>query len=621
MTSPIHPSRQEADNPPSQPAPDLSIFRRVWNYFYPPVLPPRAPRVITQLHPPSPIRLEKTERPAATVFTPIEPLYIRPTPPTFVPYSIKISLLNRETRDFKINTLEEEERAIQELTMLLDETLDPIRILEGIHNKEFSEVMKSSRPDFMRVRELFEEHFALSEPSSYQQIITPKILKEEDWGDGVTRITYQNGKIKTILQPYSEVRHPWARKLIEQGIELPPNANEELQKALPKLMQPNGNVSEEGSDGIKRFNGANLIFSLDAVPGVIFKRAQMGLSSMNPDPTEGNLETAERFEKMVKAQFVCQALNLDHLVVPSARTIQVEYQGKQYLFIAEEQLDVDANHSAQEECYKKYTCEMDELIRQLILFIEHTKMSDISWRNIPLLNNNVAKVGLIDLDRIDTSVSRGLLGAGEGPERGLLNCLFSEKQIDAVLKAVRPYDVDNRADRMKERRLEELREEARLDQFHFEKGLQNEPRRLIRVDDWEKLGLNLEETYPYFARTADPDAPPKIITLREAVEDVVKAINDGIQNASPKASTKGIRCVFLNIDECMNAWFKEQDQDKARFLSRLGEYGRYCVSHNAGQNVFKLSEEEQSRYLWLDRIARALVQAGHLCHFRKNHSG
>jgi hypothetical protein len=186
-----------------------------------------------------------------------------------------------------------------------------------------------------------------------------------------------------------------------------------------------------------------------------------GAALMMSNVEKASEDTAERFRKMAKAQFICQALNLDCLVVPSARLVEIEHQGKTYLFIAEERLNVDTDRSLQEECYRKYTCEMDTLVEQLISFVVHAEMSDISWRNLPLLNDNVGKIGLIDLDRMDTSVSLGLLGRGEEPERGLLNCLFAEKHIDAVVEAARPYDAQ-RADSMKLRRLKELDQETHL---------------------------------------------------------------------------------------------------------------------------------------------------------------
>lgn len=608
-----------------QTQPSLSVFSRVWNYFWPPTppLPPLATRREVTA-PVSPRESDhKTERSFESV-TPVEleSLRIRPARPTFVPYIITIEALPGGTKSFDVNTLEQEESVMKALGEILDETLEPIKVYAGLSDRESAERLRDFLPDRMRVRELFEQNFAIHKAGSYLEAIGPRIAKEEDRGDGITRITYQNGKVKTILQPYSEARHPWARQMLEKGMELPADTIEQLRQAMPKLMEVNTNSKKQDPDGIHLYSGANFIFSLDALPGVVFKRANMGYSFMQTDPEEGNRRTEERFEKMVRAQYVCHALDLDLLVVPGARKIEVEYQGKIWLFIAEERLNVNTNPSAQEECYRRYTCGMDDLIRQLILFIQHARMSDISWRNLPLLNDHVAKVGLIDLDRIDTSVSTGLLGTGEEPERGLLNCLFSEEQIDAVVEAVRPYDLSHQADEMRQRRLQELQRESKLQQFYLEKDLLREPHRTIDIGywtekDWERLGLDLDETAEIRIRkTADRPSRSTTITLRQAVEDVVNAINYAIQNAPADASIKGRRCASFNMDACSNALL-EGETEREQLLSRLGEYGRSLGLRKAEKPSWEMPPEEQGQYLWLDRIARALVQAGHLCYFER----
>jgi hypothetical protein len=604
-----------------------SLFGRIQNYFWPPApsLPPLSvEREVVPLKVDSPREVDEQDDTEEMNFESVIPQAInalqnRPAPPMFVSYTITVKLLPDSMKSFEVTTLEQEEIVMKELADLVDKTSEPVVVYAGLPDKESAERTQSYLPHQLRVRELFERNFTICKPGQYFEAIGSKVAKEEDGGDGTTKITYHNGKVTTVLQPYSEARHPWARQTLEKGIELSSHAIELLQQAMPKLMSVNPNSKQANPDGIRLFDGKNLVFSLDAIPGVVFKRA-----SIDRTNESANKKTAERFEKMLKAQFICQALGLDHLVIPSAKKIEVEYLGQPYLFIAEERLNVDTDRSAQEERYRKYSCEygceMNKSIKQLILFCLHTKVSDISWRNFPLFKNNVVKVALIDLDGMDTSVSLGLLGTGEEPERGLLNCLFSEEQIDAVVEAVRPYDSYHEADKMKQRRLQELVREAKLQQFYLEKSLLQEPRRAIDIEswtekDWQKLGLNLEETSQRVSRKEIPSL--EMITLRQAVVDIVNAINCAIKNAPPEASIKGARCALFNMDDCANAHIFEKDNERAQLLLRLVDYGRSLGLHKAEKSFHQIPPEELGQYLWFDRIAHALVQAGHLCYFEK----
>lgn len=539
----------------------------------------------------------------------------------FVPYKMTLGLLPNGHKDFEINSLEEEPKILTEINDLVENSREPLWSV-SLPAKQFAEIMQQFSPHHMRVRKLFEEHFDIYQKRD-REFLGPKIARREERQDGTTLITYQSGKTKTVLQPYSDARHPWAKQILEKGLDLPPHTAEALQKAMPQLVAINTNSKEQPPEGIHLYNGMNFVFSLDAIPGVIFKRANCGWASLNGDPEKGNLATADRFEKMAKAQFVCQALNLDFLVVPHARKIEVEYEGKTYLFIAEERLHVDTNRSLQEECYRKFTSSMDSLVEQLIRFIQETEMSDISWRNLPLFNDNVAKVGLIDLDRIDTSVILGLLGNGKEPERGLLNCLFSEKQINAVVEAARSYDVDQKGDKMKQQRLKEIQRDADLQEFYIQKELLKDPRRLIDIDhwtqgEWNKLGLNLDETAEIDKpKSENQEAGFQPITMREAVKDVVQAINQSIQTASEPASVKGIRGVHYNMQECYNeAHYEKRGNEEVALLSRLSDYGRWLGLPEGDYS--QMSYEERGKFLWLDRIARALIEGGYLHSYQKD---
>jgi hypothetical protein len=112
----------------------------------------------------------------------------------------------------------------------------PVRVYEGLPEREFAEMIKKHQPHLIRVRELFEQNFSISKFA-----IGPKILKEKERGDGTTEITYKGGgKVKRILQTYSEARHPWARQALEQGMELSSHAIEHLRQSMPHITNING---------------------------------------------------------------------------------------------------------------------------------------------------------------------------------------------------------------------------------------------------------------------------------------------------------------------------------------------------------------------------------------------
>jgi hypothetical protein len=125
--------------------------------------------------------------------------------------------------------------------------------------------------------------------------------------------------------------------------------------------------------------------------------------------------------------------------------------------------------------------------------------------------------------------------------------------------------------------------------------------------------LNLDETFEHFPYKADDSV---IYTLRQAVTDVVAAINYKIQNAPPQATIKGCRRAFFNMNECNNA-LHDEETEHAQCLYRLADYGRYAGLAKASKPSFEMSIEEQGQYLWLDRIALALVRTGHLGYFNR----
>lgn len=297
-------------------------------------------------------------------------------------------------RVFRPTTVEGEEALVRNVGSIIDSASQPVEIRSH---------------DIGAVIRVLRKYFAIYEEGGTVTIGSNSV-EEKDLGNGMTRITYANGRIKEVLQPYSAKDHPWVVGMLGEGMEIPAEALEQLEARSPEN------------------NSTSMIISLD---GVTFKRGK------------DDVTTERRFEQRAKAKHVCHALGLDRLVIPPA--IRMKFQG-QPLFIAEKPLPIDL--AAQEERYRACS---PEVVQQLIRFIQETGLSGISWSTIPLLEDGrVALVGLDDVPNKDI----GLLGAGTASERGLLGCLFLESQIDAVVQAAGGGD---RAEKMKQKRLAELK--------------------------------------------------------------------------------------------------------------------------------------------------------------------
>jgi hypothetical protein len=318
----------------------------------------------------------------------------------------------------------------------------------------------------------------------------------------------------------------------------------------------------------------------------------------------------DRFDNMVKAKGVCLANHLGLLIIPHAKKFDVEVMGTTYTLIAEESLDFDPDESVHEELYHKLSTELNETACQLAIFVAKTGFNDVTWRNIPIIDEPAEfrgprRVALIDLEHME-SARNGFLGDLNG-SRGLIQCV-SEEQIDSVIAEARKQGValsEEAAKRAKEHRLKELEDDKRLRVFYTHNGIVTgkEP---IQVD-LDSLGLDLTEEGQISACVRDesgvgiwkrmmlhlynPQLPKKRrVTLGEAVENVIVEMNRLIQNSSDHASTKGKRYLVLNTNQYpFNQYLK------------LG----------LPADKFFISEEEEKQ-LWLHRIIQALVDKGHV---------
>jgi hypothetical protein len=73
----------------------------------------------------------------------------------------------------------------------------------------------------------------------------------------------------------------------------------------------------------------------------------------------------------------------------------------------------------------------------------------------------------------------------------------------------------------------------------------------------------------------DGDSEPKQLYLREALKDVVRAMNDRIETPPQEDSTKGIRLARFYISDCDNARVDQHELGGMwKVLSRIAQYSR-----------------------------------------------
>lgn len=283
---------------------------------------------------------------------------------------------------------------------------------------------------------------------------------------------------------------------------------------------------------IKLYKGQwkHRVFSIDTAPGLIFK---MNDHSGSTSPFYDN-SIQGRYRSMVRAQTVVRTHNLGLLVIPRAKLITVEFQGKKYDIIAEQKLDISHEASKQEQYYEEYAGSLSSAIRQFAIFICITGHSDIEWRNNPVLNNSLdnsgnRKIALIDLE-ITEKPERGLFG---GIGKGLVSCVTEEqgKMIEAVAKQYRVNTASfAEASVLRKKELEDVR---KLKEYYTKKRitLGNEP---VQID---QKALDFSEY------------PEKSQELKSLALKVLATINEQIDNNGDQHSVKGRRYIYINTNK------------------------------------------------------------------------
>lgn len=135
-------------------------------------------------------------------------------------------------------------------------------------------------------------------------------------------------------------------------------------------------------------------------------------------------------------------------------------------------------------------------------------------------------------------------------------------------------------------------------QFYAEKGILDEPRKPIQVEDLASLGLNLDEQAPLrlierVDRASDGKRTiiwkSQVVTLREVVTEVIAYINEAIAGAPQQTTIQEQRYITLDLN--------------------AGNFLQYEKIGQPAKSVLTVQEQQQS---WLYKILNALVQTGHL---------
>lgn len=382
------------------------------------------------------------------------------------------------------------------------------------------------------------------------------------------------------------VSRSFAQQKLEEGIEISRETIEKIEQLVPKIL------GRQDDGEIIWYGGRNLVFSLRSLPQYVFKTASPSGSVLRQGRWLGGNDLVKfRFANMIKAEEVCLAHQLGLLVIPHAKL----FTAGSLTLIAEEHLPLVDNESAQEEFYKLPN--LTEAIRQLATFILKTGFSDVEWRNAPVLDTTAdyqgqRRIALVDTEEFD-GPQTGIFGGGFG-RRGLINCLHSEEQINLILEKAARHglrDLD-----AKRRRMEQIRSDEELNRFYRERGILENPRKPIKIENLEELGLNLNESDIYSKRIVvekdgekDLGWKEKTVTLGKVVRDVISEINKKITEAKESASPKGKRHLLLNTNQ--------------------GKMHDYYHLGNEGRSFLTEAELEKN---WLRKIIKALVNKGYL---------
>lgn len=394
---------------------------------------------------------------------------------------------------------------------------------------------------------------------------------------------------KAILRSLHKFEVIDVKQELAKEIDVKPEYIAAIERLMPKIQ---AGKDDPEIQWLK--NDQTEVFRLTAAPHLVFKMhtsQNAGVVRFGEGYLMGDAVLRSRLANTVKAKEICLLNQLDLLTVPQVKQIEVSAGGRKLTVLAEQALDVRAEDSAQEEIYRTQAKRLNKTVGQLATFIAETGFCDVIWRNIPVIDEPTGfqgdlRIGLIDLEDLSDAKS-GLVGGACNGSVGLVNCLFDEDQIDAVLEQASQKGVLRSRDSktaIKQERLDEIAENRRLLEFYQKKGILNDPRKPLAVDI-DSLDLNLEEVG--MVRLYGEKTKLQV-TMREVVKLVIDQINKEMRKTKDGESVKGKRFILLNTNH------------KLRSYDQLGFPSGTIITR------------DMEKQAWIHRIIDALIKKGHL---------
>lgn len=393
-----------------------------------------------------------------------------------------------------------------------------------------------------------------------------------------------------------------AQQALEEGIDISPKTMERIKVLMPKIANRNSRDFNHEDIDLKIINIGQFfsVFSIPEEPDLVFKIARHNhFHGKDKPPTGGKEETVQRFKNTVIGKQAILQHDLDLLHIPPTKIFTVESDGYEYAIIAEKRLTFKEGHYAQQDQYYKNADALKPLAKQLARFIFETADDDVRFSNYPILDQDETakgqpvQCGVIDLEWVGNSSLEGFTGGYNHNSIGLIGMMPNEELVDTVIEEGKKlglkFEGFQDAAKIKAKQLSNIETYHKYQKFYDEKGIKTGQEPFMSIADIDQLGLDLDEKWDHSDET---------FSLRQAVIDVINAINKKIINQKESSHVKAMRDVEI--------------PHKREFL----------IYQNLGLPPEKtdLSWEEEKQ-LWLNRILDTLLKKGHIFSYEKTGHG
>lgn len=385
------------------------------------------------------------------------------------------------------------------------------------------------------------------------------LLKSNSFSDIASSLKIDQEKPdnkQQVIAPFVKVKPTFetAKQELERGIEIPKEALEIIRTLMPKILK------EEKDSEIKWLscNNNNRVFSLIKYPQYVFKV---------PFANSIDKKLDIRFENMIKGQLILMEHGLNFLVIPHAKTFTLEVEKVLYSFIVEERLDIDPLPCKQRDLYREKAKDLNEAIRQLMIFLAKLRLRDLDWGNISILEDS--RFALVDFDMVFNG--KFLIVVNE------LMYKMNE-HLDLIIEEAEKHGISSlELSEIKKWILIKKERIENIERFHTRRGIVKGDEPII--PDIKALGLDLTQM-------ASIDG--KDITLEQF-------------------ATESIQLFEREISKRSHYYFKEERRVIICYQERFPSY--FVLPEN---------EKEESKK-WLYQIVKALKDRGYIFDFTLNH--